>query len=132
MGIYYRIGPLDGRLLRMTCGHCEEIVTQNTQPKTFYGCTVTYNFEGNWSYCEYASVSVCRRRRGFYHFLTINPDVGVPEIDYDLNDTEYKPQDCSADKLIKVWKKGQKMLEYVLADMAWWIFAQFKRKNSQN
>lgn len=52
------------------------------------------------------------------NFLTINPDVGVPEIDYDLNDTEYKPQDCSADKLIKVWKKGQKLLEYVLADMA--------------
>jgi hypothetical protein len=23
------------------------------------------------------------------NFLTINPDVGVPEIDYDLNDTEY-------------------------------------------
>lgn len=44
------------------------------------------------------------------NFLTINPDVGVPEIDYDLNDTEYKPQDCSADKLIKVWKKGHKLL----------------------
>ena len=44
------------------------------------------------------------------NFLTINPDVGVPEIDYDLNDPEYKPQDCSADKLIKVWKKGQKLL----------------------
>lgn len=44
------------------------------------------------------------------NFLTINPDVGVPEIDYDLNDTEDKPRDCSADKLIKVWKKGQKLL----------------------
>jgi hypothetical protein len=30
----------------------------------------------------------------------------------------FLPQDCSADKLIKEWKKGQKMLEYVLADMA--------------
>jgi len=44
------------------------------------------------------------------HFLVLNPAMGIPEVDYDENDDDYTPQDSSSDKLLKIWKKGQTLL----------------------
>lgn len=45
------------------------------------------------------------------HFLTLNPNIGIPEIEYDINDQSYSPVESSTDKLLKMWKKGQKLLD---------------------
>jgi len=45
------------------------------------------------------------------HFLSLNPDLGIPEIDYDNQDCEFRLRENSQDKLLEVWKKGQKMLD---------------------
>ncbi|XP_053407961.1 uncharacterized protein LOC128559664 [Mercenaria mercenaria] len=44
------------------------------------------------------------------HFLTLNPRTGIPEADYDDNDPDYKPYESSTKKLLKLWNKGQKLL----------------------
>lgn len=45
------------------------------------------------------------------HFLTLNPYIGVPEIEYEEIDPNYLPTETSTDKLLKIWKKGQKILD---------------------
>ena len=44
------------------------------------------------------------------HFLTPNPNIGSPEMDAD-SDSEYKPAESSCERLLVVWKKGQKLLD---------------------
>ena len=43
------------------------------------------------------------------HFLTLNPNIGIPEIVED-NDNEYLPYESTTERILKVWKKGQNML----------------------
>ncbi|XP_052787361.1 uncharacterized protein LOC128222416 [Mya arenaria] len=42
-------------------------------------------------------------------FLTLNPKIGIPSVDID-SDTDYTPYESSAQKLLQIWKKGQKLL----------------------
>lgn len=44
------------------------------------------------------------------HFLSLNPKTGFPELDDDQNDQDYNPYESSSEKLLQVWKKGQKLL----------------------
>ncbi|CAC5390307.1 unnamed protein product [Mytilus coruscus] len=44
------------------------------------------------------------------HFLSLNPKVGIPEIDFDIRDPNYKRCESSSDKLLQLWKKGQRLL----------------------
>ena len=43
------------------------------------------------------------------HFLCLNPDTGIPETENE-EDQEYKPVESSAEKLLQIWKKGEKIL----------------------
>ena len=43
------------------------------------------------------------------HFLCLNPHTGIPETE-DEDDTEFKPVESSAEKLLNIWKKGEKLL----------------------
>jgi len=45
------------------------------------------------------------------HFWTFNPNIGIPEIKYDIDDPSYSPLESSTNKLLKLWKKGQKLLD---------------------
>ncbi|MCG8078743.1 MAG: hypothetical protein JAY75_21215, partial [Candidatus Thiodiazotropha taylori] len=46
------------------------------------------------------------------HFLTLNPRIGLPaSIDDDSDDSDFKPDNSSADRLILTWKKGLKHLK---------------------
>ena len=51
------------------------------------------------------------------HFLTLNPNTGVPESEYDNNDTDYNPYESTAERLLQTWKKGQR-----LVNMFWKIW----------
>jgi hypothetical protein len=51
------------------------------------------------------------------HFLCLNPHIGIPEMEDDTNDPEYKPFESSADKLLKIWKKRSTYIRYVLDDL---------------
>ena len=44
------------------------------------------------------------------HFLTVNPNTGIPELEYNSNDPDYNPYESTAEKLLQVWKKGQRLL----------------------
>ncbi|XP_071138465.1 uncharacterized protein [Mytilus edulis] len=43
-------------------------------------------------------------------FLSLNPKVGIPEIDFDIKDPNYKRCESPSDKLLQLWKKGQGLL----------------------
>ena len=43
--------------------------------------------------------------------LSLNPRIGVPEIDFDLSDPTFIPFASTSNKLLKIWKKGQKLLD---------------------
>lgn len=45
------------------------------------------------------------------HFLSLNPNTGIPELEYDQHDLDYNPFESSADKLLQIWKKGQRLLQ---------------------
>ena len=45
------------------------------------------------------------------HFLSLNPKTGIPELEYDSADSDYNPFESSADKLLQIWKKGQRLLQ---------------------
>ena len=51
------------------------------------------------------------------HFLTLNPDTGIPEVEASTNDLEYTPYESTAGRLLQLWKKGQRLL-----DMFWKIW----------
>ena len=44
------------------------------------------------------------------HFLTLNPNTGIPELEPDHNDTDYSLYESTAERLLQTWKKGQKLL----------------------
>lgn len=43
------------------------------------------------------------------HFLTLNPNIGIPQISED-SDSDYLPYESSKERLLNTWKKGQKIL----------------------
>ena len=45
------------------------------------------------------------------HFLTLNPDTGIPELELDDKDSDFRPSESSSDRLLHIWKKGQKLLD---------------------
>lgn len=45
------------------------------------------------------------------HFLTPNPTTGLPEASDECGDKDYSPYDSSSEKLLNMWKKGQKLLD---------------------
>ena len=45
------------------------------------------------------------------HFLTLNPDIRVPNLDYDMHDPDYEPFESSTSKLLRIWKQGQYLLD---------------------
>lgn len=45
------------------------------------------------------------------HFLCLNPYTGIPDSYFDKDDPEYKPYESNVDKLLKLWEKGQRMLD---------------------
>ncbi|XP_060600639.1 uncharacterized protein LOC132754069 [Ruditapes philippinarum] len=44
------------------------------------------------------------------HFLTLNPSIGIPESHIDEKDTDFIAHYNSSDRLMNIWKKGQKLL----------------------
>ena len=36
------------------------------------------------------------------HFLTLNPNIGVPNLDYDMHDPDYEPVESSTSKLLRI------------------------------
>ena len=44
------------------------------------------------------------------HLLTLNPKTGVPELEFEQQDPNFDPYESSADRLIRIWKKGQRFL----------------------
>ena len=44
------------------------------------------------------------------HFLTLNPNIGIPDIDTSEDDN-YTPNKNAAEKLLETWKKGHKLLD---------------------
>ena len=44
------------------------------------------------------------------NFLTLNPHIGIPKLENDDNDSDFSPYDSSAERLMQIWKKGQKFL----------------------
>ena len=45
------------------------------------------------------------------HFLSLNPKTGIPELEYDKKDSDYNPFESSAERLLQIWKKGQRLLQ---------------------
>ena len=41
------------------------------------------------------------------HFLSLNPKIGIPEIEIDNKDEDYE---STATRLLEMWEKGQKLL----------------------
>ncbi|CAC5395782.1 unnamed protein product [Mytilus coruscus] len=42
---------------------------------------------------------------------SLNPNIGVPEIDCDLSNPTINPFASNRDRLLKIWKKGQRLLD---------------------
>ena len=40
----------------------------------------------------------------------MNPNIGVSEFEYDQDDPDFNPYKSSTDRLLLIWKKGQKWL----------------------
>ena len=105
-GFYERLVGLVKRDLRKTIGRkllsveqmttllkeCEAVI--NSRPLVYIGDDLK------------SSISITPR-----HFTCLNPYTGIPDLQCDVDDPEYKPFESSADKLIKVWKKGQRLLD---------------------
>jgi hypothetical protein len=41
----------------------------------------------------------------------LNPDIRVPNLDYDMHDPDYEPFESSTSKLLRIWKQGQYLLD---------------------
>jgi hypothetical protein len=106
-GFYERLVGLVKRAMRKTIGRkvlfidqittllkeCEAVV--NSRPLIYVGDDLK------------SSITLTPR-----HFISLNPHTGIPETELDSDtDPEYKPYESSADKLLKIWKKGQRMLD---------------------
>lgn len=44
------------------------------------------------------------------HFLSLNPNIGIPDTDNN-DDDDYSPNKDAAEKLLDTWKKGHKLLD---------------------
>ncbi|XP_053383165.1 uncharacterized protein LOC128549742 [Mercenaria mercenaria] len=51
------------------------------------------------------------------HFLTLNPSTGIPELEADDMDSDFLACYSSSDRLLEIWKKGQKLI-----NMFWQIW----------
>lgn len=65
----------------------------NTRPLVYVGDDITSNIALSPS-----------------HFLSLNPNTGCPELNEDHNDQDYNPYESSSEKLLQIWKKGQRLL----------------------
>ncbi len=104
-GFYERLVGLVKRALRKTIGRkllsleqmstllkeCEAVV--NSRPLVYIGDDLK------------SSIAITPG-----HFISLNPNTGIPETECD-DDPEYKPYESNADKLLKIWKKGQRLLD---------------------
>ncbi|XP_045158778.1 uncharacterized protein LOC123524558 [Mercenaria mercenaria] len=45
------------------------------------------------------------------HFTCLNPNIGIPECEISSEDPDFKVIESSADKLLAIWKSGQKLLD---------------------
>ncbi len=43
------------------------------------------------------------------HFVTLNPKLGIPENEFDEQDSDYQSEDNFSERLLTIWKKGQKL-----------------------
>lgn len=106
-GFYERMVGLVKRALRKTIGRkilsndqlttllkeCESVV--NSRPLVYIGDDLK------------SSIALTPR-----HFISLNPSSGIPEMESESEeDPEYNPYESSADKLLKIWKKGQRILD---------------------
>ena len=48
------------------------------------------------------------------HFLSLNPNTGIQELEYDANGKDYRPYESTTERLLETWKKGQKLLNEFL------------------
>ena len=44
------------------------------------------------------------------HFLTLNPDTGIPELEAKTKDLDFSPYESTAERLLQLWKKGQRLV----------------------
>lgn len=44
------------------------------------------------------------------HFLCLNPKVGIPQTEMDGSDPTFNLYESSVERLLKLWKKGEKLL----------------------
>lgn len=105
-GFYERLVGLVKRALRKTIGRkllsveqmttllkeCEAVI--NSRPLVYMGKDIK------------SSIAISPR-----HFLCLNPYTGIPDSYCENDDPEYKPYESNVDKLLKLWKKGQRMLD---------------------
>ncbi|XP_052785982.1 uncharacterized protein LOC128221411 [Mya arenaria] len=104
-GFYERLVGLVKRALRKSVGR--KILTEdqlqtmlketeaivNSRPLTYIGDDLN------------SSVTITPR-----HFLCLNPKTGIPESDILSDDPDYKVHYTNKDKLLELWKKGEKLL----------------------
>ncbi|MCG7879158.1 MAG: reverse transcriptase domain-containing protein [Candidatus Thiodiazotropha endolucinida] len=45
------------------------------------------------------------------HFICLNPNTGIPQTEIHDKDPDFKPKESSAEVLLRIWKKGQKLLD---------------------
>ena len=41
------------------------------------------------------------------HFLSLNPNTGIQELEYDANDKDHRPYESTTERLLETWKKGK-------------------------
>lgn len=51
-------------------------------------------------------------------FLTLNPNTGMPTLDYDKHDQDYNPYESSTQRFLQKWKKRTKTFEFILESLA--------------
>ena len=84
-----------------------------------------YNYEFWLSLCKIVQSSVIFL---LPLFLTLNPDIGVPNLDYDMHDPDYEPVESF--KIAENLEKRTVSIGCILKILEEWISPKFKRKNS--
>ena len=51
-------------------------------------------------------------------FFTLNPNTGMPTLDYDKHDQDYNPYESSTQRFLQKWKKRTKTFEFILESLA--------------
>jgi hypothetical protein len=105
MGGYERLVGIVKRSLRKSLGHkfltlvqmqtlLKEVeVTANSRPLVYVNDEINSNITLTPN-----------------HFLSLNPNLGIPEMETKDKDSDFSPSECTSDKLQAIWKKGQNIL----------------------